>query len=807
MIDGAGAMRAHWAGLVDALDTLSDEDFAKRAAQARRTLRRNGVTHNVYAGSDHPQGGDRPWPIDILPMLIGPDDWRVIAEGVVQRARLIEALLADLYGPRRLLADGTLHPAILFDNPDYLPAAWGAAPAGGRWLVFYAADLTRGADGGWEVVQDRTQAPSGAGYAMENRQVVARALREAFDATAVRPLWPYFEAMRDGLAALAPSRRLPRIVLLTPGPYNETYFEQAFLARALGILLAEGQDLIVRDLKVHIKTLRGLEPVDVILRRTDDAFCDPLALRPDSLLGVPGLSEAARAGTVAVANMLGTGLAECAMAQAHLDRLAPRLLGEAIKLPTRPARWLGDGAGLEEDALRGHLVAPAFGPPGIGEIDPAILDPDDRAALIARIRAWPEGHVLRRAGGLSSTPSRENGRLVAKPALLRVHALASADGGWTVLPGGLARVGAGDGRADISMQHGGQSKDVWVVSAPEHEGITRTIRQAAPAVPKRIQSMLTSRLADSFFWLGRHCERLESSLRRLRAIMHRLEESMDPGAAPDLRTLGRLMIRFGHLPAGAPPPEAALGQAVRATLADPGRPDGIIQEVERVKRLATVVRDRLSADLWRQIMGLAASFEEATPDDLALIDRLMGAIVGFAGLEDESMRRGLGWRFLDMGRRIERAATAAGVLDTVARVPEDEATEALEIALELSDSDLPYRTRYFTAPRLALVADMLIADASNPRSLQFQISRLREHLEVLPPARGFEGRARLRGLKDALRAVETGPDTAPETVATLCAHCIDALGLLSDDLTAAYFQHRRMRRAMPFLRRLSDSES
>jgi uncharacterized circularly permuted ATP-grasp superfamily protein len=322
-------------------------DLDRRVAQVEQQIRLDGVTHNVFAESGSGGVSARPWSLQLLPLIIEPADWAAIEAGVVQRAELLERMLADLYGPQTLLHEGLLPPALLLRHPGWLRPMIGVPPAGGQRLFIAAFDLARGPDGRWWLVAQRTQGPSGLGYVLHNRLVIVRQFPEAFAALGVQRIASSYRLLLDALeqrAQQVAGHANPRVVLLTPGPYSETYFEHAYLARYLGLPLVEGGDLTVRGERLYLKTVEGLEPVHGVMRRLDDDWCDPLELRPDSALGVPGLLQAVRAGTVVMANALGSAFLETPAIQGFLPAIAERLLGESLALPSLPTWWCGEAA-------------------------------------------------------------------------------------------------------------------------------------------------------------------------------------------------------------------------------------------------------------------------------------------------------------------------------------------------------------------------------------------------------------------------------------------------------------------------------
>ncbi len=376
--------RSHWSHLMEALREIGTEELGRRCARAERRIRENGITYNIYSD---PQGANRPWEIDIVPFLIPAEEWRFIERGIIQRARLLNLILEDLYGSQALLKNGYFPAELLYANPAFLRPMVGVQVPGASYLHMLAVDLARSPDGQWWVLSDRTQAPSGSGYALENRTIVSDVLPDLFRSSNVLRLAPFFKAQRDALAALA-SCANPRIVLLTPGPHNETYFEHSYLARYLGFTLVEGADLTVRDRCVYLKTVDGLDRVDVILRRVDDSFCDPLELRSDSLLGVPGLVGAIVAGNVRVANALGSGVIETAAIMPFLPGLCRHLTGESLKLPSVATWWCGQPYAL--DWVLNHLdavvVKPAFPSRGMEPVFGARLEQDEKGKLATLLR-------------------------------------------------------------------------------------------------------------------------------------------------------------------------------------------------------------------------------------------------------------------------------------------------------------------------------------------------------------------------------------------------------------------------------------
>jgi len=801
-----GTMRPRWRPLLEPLERMGQAGFARRWQEGRRVIHENGTTYNVYSD---PQSAGRPWPLDPLPMVLDSAEWSFLSAAIAQRAMLLNAILSDLYGPRKLLRDG-LPPELVFPNPAFLRPCCHVPVPGGIHLHIYAADLARSPDGRWWVLADRTQAPSGAGYALENRLVSTRVLPDVFRTAHIHRLAAFFQTYKETLGSLAPGHKEnPRIVLLTPGPYNETYFEHAFLARYLGFTLVEGGDLTVRDGRVFLKTLGGLPPVDLIVRRQDDTYCDPLELRPDSMLGVPGLMGAVRSGNVTVANALGSGLVESAAPASFMPGLCRRILGEELKMPAVATWWCGEELELSYvvQNLSNLVIKPAFPSPGQQPVFGALLSEADKSTLVERIRAAPGAYVAQEQVPLSTVPVWEDGVLRPRHLVLRVYAVASGDGSYSVMPGGLTRVTASLDDLVTSMQSGGGSKDTWVLA----EGPTSQFSLLAPA-PSRLDVSratfdLPSRVADNLFWLCRYVERVEPAMRVARAILPRLIQESDLMAMAGVAAGERILTGMGYISRELQPPNGHLASLERALLAmiyDGEAPHGLPANIHRVRGVGWVLRDRISADAWRILNQLDLQLSAPPPPEpirvsgaQALLDQAISTLSAFGGLVMESMTRGDGWRFLDMGRRIERAAQMVDLIRHGFGFERDTDSGQLEVLLEIADSSITYHSRYLTSMQPELVLDLLLLDEANPRSVAYQLAQLHDHVDRLPASwspinRAPESRIAISlltavQLAEAHEFIGTNPDGRRENLETLLNRLSSELRSLSETLTRQYF--------------------
>ncbi|MDJ0865020.1 MAG: circularly permuted type 2 ATP-grasp protein [Myxococcota bacterium] len=809
-----GAPNPIWQRLMGALEGIGRAEFVSRWERARRLLEENGVTYNVYGD---PRGVDRPWQLDPIPMLLDAREWAGIEAAVGQRALLLDRILADLYGPQRLLRDDLLPPELVFAHPGFLRPCHGIDLPGDRYLHVYAADLARSPDGQWWVIADRCQVPSGAGYALENRVVMSRILPELFGEFYVRRLAPYFRAYRQVLRRLAPEGcESPRIVMLTPGPYNETYFEHAYLARYLGFDLVEGGDLTVRDDRLFLKTLSGLQRVDVVLRRQDAHFCDPLELWGESALGVPGLTQAVRAGRVTVANALGSGLAETAATMAFLPGLCRELLGETLRMPSVATWWCGQPRELEHALAHFDQLVfkPAFPGPAGPDQDVVFggeLSGPQQEALRERLCTAPHRWVAQEKVALSTVPTGDGEGLQPRHMVLRVYAVADGEG-WTLMPGGLTRVSTTADSLVVSSQRGGASKDTWVLADAPTPYVSLLSETTRPAEVSRSSFSLTSRVADNLLWLGRGSERVEASVRLFQAALQALaDEPLRPADAPVPDAIA-LVERLGRLP--RPAADEDLQTRLLGALFDASHADSVAASVSEVHRLAWLLRDRISPDAWRVLSRLDQDFvaPEVHPalrvsGALDRLDRALLRIAAFTGLVVESMTRALGWQFLEVGRRLERAVQMVDLLraSLVEEIPEG--SRWLETVLAAADCSMTYRSRYQAALQLPLVLDLLLVDELNPRSVGFQLVGLEERFRTLHRAPHEELRELLAQVRetplDELVQLSAGDDGRARRAAL--EQVLDALvvGLpeLADAINHAYLSHAVPQRRGPGVRR------
>lgn len=820
LFSAPGVLRPHWAKFSQALRERTFDDLTSHWERARRLVDEGGI---IYGPLNDEGRAHRPWELDALPLVIPSTEWQTLTAGLVQRARLLNLILADLYGPQTLLSRGLVPPALVYANPGFERAFHGQAPPGESFLVFYVADLARAPSGQWWVVADRTDAPMGAGYALENRIVMSRSFPGAFRESHVERLAGFFLTARETMQKLAPAHRdNPRIVSLSEGPGGASYFEDTYLSRYLGYTLAEGGDLAVRSERVMLKTLGGLMPVDVVLRRLSDHQSDPLELRSDPSRGVAGLLQAARQGNVAVTSAPGSSLVESPAFMAFVPRLCQELLGEVPLVPTLATWWCGQPEGLKYvlENLEGLEIKAAFRRDrrGAGVSRDQLHGvagwktcPARRDELAALLRARPELFVGQENVAPSCVPVwRTESGLSAAHVTLRSYLVASEDT-FVAMPGGLARVAEAGTALQHSMFAGDGCKDVWITSGDPVREVSLLRPPGESIQLRRSGADLPSRVADNLFWLGRHVERAEGAARLLRTILARLTGEAESQTLLELPMLLHALARQGQIEPGFAvegirDPLPAIEQVLPAAVLDSEQPGSLRSTVMEMYRLAAGLRDRISLDCWRIINRIDHGMQRPVRRDqtnlsdvLSAINEMLIDLAAFGGLVTESMTRTPGWRFLDMGRRIERSHYTIGLVQSMLAAMQAGGVAVLEAALEVADSSMTYRSRYLASLQTTPVLDLLLTDETNPRSLAYQLVALDEHVEHLPrdreqPLLGPEQRIAKAAL-NSVRMVDLNVISARKQGAErshldrLLARLADQLPRLSEMISHKYLVH------------------
>lgn len=739
-----GALVPHWQQLLSRIEEIGIAGIADRTDKIRRILRDDGAIYNAT-------GGSHVWGLDPVPIVLSAEQWRELEVGLVERAQLLDFVLKDIYGNQEIIRRGLVPPEVIYGHPGFIRACHHTHLPGSHQLILYAADLIRNADGELVVLGDRTQAPSGTGYALENRLVMQRVFPLLFRESGTRILRGFFNTLRNQMVALAPEKNLqsgdgPRIVILTPGAYSETFFEHAFLANYLGYPLVQGKDLTVRKGRVWMKTLDGLSRVDVIVRRVDDNWCDPVELKGDSGLGVPGLLEVVRAGKVSIANPLGSGILEAGALMKYLPSISQHFFGKPLSLPSAPTYWCGDKDDLKFVLanIKELRIKPAQRHFDSHAVYGSSLSESELTELKASIKAQPNNWVAQEYIQPVSGPCWRNNSLQPRPFALRAFAVAN-ERAYQVMPGGLTRSAANARDQLITNQLGAISKDTWVQLAPGEEDQAAKSTSAA-AASRTVDSSLPSRVLENLFWVGRYTERADMALRLLRTVFMQINSAHQlPEEAERLLLYAvtqQTMTYPGFTEADNDlfkDPEKELMSVVL----NEKRMGSVSASLRAMLRSASEVREMLSSDTLRVMndiddeiarlhvtlkTGIASAPEEA-------LDPLVTAILALSGLFNESLFRGMSWRFLEVGRGIEKVYQLATLMRSLI-VPVCQSDEShsvcVESVLSTTEGLTTFRRRFRNDASLYNVLATLMLDRTNPRSLIFQLEKLQEYLEPMP---------------------------------------------------------------------------
>lgn len=810
--NGSDKVQQHWLNFMSALEEMGGAELENRRKENQRLLRENGVTYTVY---NEEAQFNRPWKLDPIPLLISATEWQVIDQGVKQRAELMNLILRDLYGEQRILKQGIIPAQLIYAHQGFLIPCMDSLQEPTR-LTVYAANLARGSNGNMWVLNDHTQAPSGIGYCLENRSVSRRVMADLFQDANVQQLTSFFNTLQNSLAWIAPhNKEDPHIVVLTPGALNETYFEHAYLASQMGFTLAQGDDLTVRDSKVWLRTLEGLQQVDVILRRVDDSYCDPLELRSGSKLGIAGLLQAVRSGNVSIANPLGSSILENQGLLAFFPALCRFFLGEDLLLPSIASWWCGHKK--EQDFVIANLSKLAIKSIDRGGSNQVVfgnqLNQQQQEDLIRKIKAKPYLFIGQEQISFSTVPSLANGQIEPRNSILRSFAIANEDS-YSVMPGGLTRVAANKDQVNVSNQFGATNKDTWVLKDKKNTH-SRPLNANESLIVSPISEPLTSRAADNLFWVGRHFERIQSTTRLLRTILNKQSDQLNSEDLDSHKCLHTLLCSLTHLTASYPGfleiPEissVAQEQEILSLVQNQQRDGSIAYSVQAFFQSAYNIRDLWSQDTWRCIDETQYYWQHQVvsrnhlPYQLAHhLSELSTQLAAFSGLTSESMTRESGWLLLQLGRKMERSLSIISLLraTVVINQPEAQLSSILESVLLATDSFSIYQRRYRTAPRLPMVLELLLGDKNHPYSLLFQLKYLQQYISSLPRHTHKNKLSREQGLIlkantdvqlcDFNTLLEENSDGIYPKLDTLLSNMTELLWDVAESITQSYFNH------------------
>lgn len=798
-----GRLRSHWREFHDWLSVSGLDGYGRVAADLNRRRAESGI---AFAAKS------RTAKADTLPVILAPGDWHALEPGILQRARLIEAALSDVYGDARMVRDGVIPPGLVYGSSGFAAhcAGWNRQP--NNWLYVYEADIARAADGRWIVLADRVDTPLGDGWLIANRVATSEALAEPFIGLAVRRLASHYAGFQDHLDQITGWEG--RLGLVTAGEEDPRFFSHAYFARYLNAALIEPGDITVRDGSAFVKTLGGLKKLDFLLRGVPDLEMDALNRPATATRGAPALSLAMRSGQLVLANAIGVSTMAYRALAPYAHRLCKALLDEDLLINDAPCLWMGRGEAREQVlAERDYWRIES-----LNRRDREALTkmPEDGAELRELLERSGESFAAVATPRLAHTPCWEDDRIVPSEWMMRVFACRTNEG-WSLAPGGVAsRVEPGRPPPDLDF-----GKDVWVLPDAAERSSAAAARLAdrfAGSHLRRTGRDLLSRVADEVFWLGRNAERAESTLRILNVALRRHLSGNRADASPDV--LCDLLAVKSARAAGAPWFEG-FREAVDSLVNSDEEPWGLPAAIRALRSGAVRARTAISEESWRYIDQLCsdsrweAKLDLNRPADLLrMISDHLGTLAAFAGSAQENLTRNYAWRFLEMGRRIERGYQTARFAEQVVSKTRDNEETYLRAWLRLSDSTSAYRNRYMMTTSVAAVIDLLILDESNPRSLAFQIERLEQVLGQLPSDSHYRRPEHRRALAlltefrlvDAgLLAVENEAGERSE-LRRIAERCQDDLVQISNYLSQSFFAHTEMAEALVSTARVAGPE-
>lgn len=752
-LDANGQPRAHWKAFSESLESISQNSLKRRESQLNRSIQDNGITYNVYNHSTERTDSAQ---MDMMPFLLKQSDFEQIESALSQRTKLLNIVLDDFYGRQTIIGQKRIDPFLTYANPAFHRPCHGLLPARENHIHAYAADITRAADGKWWVLSDRVEAASGLGYALENRLLLSRIFPKILKETGAKQLNPFLQKFCAQIESLSKQNKdNPNIALLTPGPNSQTYHEHSFLARNLGYTLAEGSDLNVRNNRLYMKTIGGTQHIDVLLRRIDTDWVDPLEMRNDSMLGVPGLVNCVRQGNLTVANALGSGFVETPAMLALLPWLSRAYLGEQLEMPSVATWWCGQTTERRYvlENLAALAIKPTFRNFSSKTIFGPNLDNEQLNNLRKQILARPQNFCGQEILKSATSPVFRNNKFEARPFQLRVFLVPDNNGGWSMMPGGFARCAADTNGVNVSIQSGGISKDTWVVPDQKIEPTIQLNKASKTPVqtPAQIQRRsfdLPSRIADNLFWLGRYIERAEMQTRLLRTIISLLLEEQTTEIQHACIPLIEQLIDSKSCAADFLDPQTdkldttKIETCIEHYLNDLQNPESLVNNLNSIERTGQNLKERLSVDAWKRIFHVnqlsikAAQMKVSIydQDSIDFLEWALESLTSITGTVTENMTRSQSWRFLQLGRRVERGISTAQLLNDIFKSTDHYSDILFQGLLELCDCSITYRRRYLNTLNAIPVLDLMAFDATNPRSLIFQMENLRELVKQLPHA-------------------------------------------------------------------------
>lgn len=816
MLGTSQEIKNHWLAFQNTFQNMGQAEFDNRYEELKRLLRENGVTYNIYGDS-----GDinRPWKLDPIPYIIPQKEWSMLEAGLKQRAHVLNLIFTDVYGKKELFKKGLLPLELIYNHNGFVRQVDGIALKNKMPLTLYGVDVVRNSEGGFWVISDRTQAPSGLGYSLENRSVMSRILPDFFRDSQVRKLASFTQLYRSAINEIAAHQsENPKVVLLSPGPHNETYFEHAYVASFMGYTLVQGDDLVVRDYHVWLKSIEGLEKIDVIIRRVDDLFCDPLELREDSHLGVPGLLEVVRKGNVTIANPVGSAVLENPGLMSFLPNICKYYLNEKLILPSIATWWCGQKTELDYvlNNLQKMKIKTIYRQDGKSTISEGNLSSKELELVKQKILAKPYLYVGQELIEVASTPSYTHSKLVPRFASFR-NFIVAHKGDYHCMPGGLTRSSDNKDIFKVSNQLGGYSKDTWVLGAEPPVQLSLNLPSTLKIKLTQDQS-ISSRAAENLYWVGRYVERTKITSRFLNVVLDQLNQENKTVVEIERVYMENLLQSLTHLTMTYPGflnPKKSIAmlanpfQEILRIVFDEKDSGSLASTVLGLKRSIYAIRDKFSLYTWRAVYKIELEWSDllqSTHHNFRSIghslDNMVIYLSALMEMNMESTVQEHSYLLLDLGRRIEKAMLITSLIRSTLTHKNEEAVESrlIESILITCASLNTYRSRYRAQLSITAMIDLLLLDITNPASLAYQIGLIKQHVLELPGDKKkyaqseeqkcvFEIYAMLKLADANVLALPKSDSGVREDLDTMLSKTSSLLQNLSNKISSKYFSH------------------
>lgn len=812
MFDKEHNVKEHWKDLAQNLEKAGLDKLEQKQTEIDWRLEDNGVTFNVY---NDPEGNNRRWNLDPIPFIINETEWEEITLGLKQRAKLLNLIFKDLYTEQKLLKEGIIPPEIVYAHKSFVTEVFNFENKDYYNMKFYAADISRGPDGKFWVVSDKTQSPSGLGYTIENRLTMNSVLADLYPDIKFRKISNFIEGYKKVLLSTASKKaENPLLVLMTPGPLNETYFEHCYLSSYLNLTLVQGEDLLTKNNHLWLKTIGGLKKVDAMLRRVDSTFCDPLELRSDSHLGVAGLVNTLRNDNLTMVNPIGIGILENAGLNPFMENICKYFLNEELILPQIATWWCGQKKELDFVIKNlENLIVKRIDKTRITQVYFGNkLNEEEKKELIKKMKKSPSYYVGQEKIDFSTVPSFTNNKIEPRNALIRAFSYQKGDS-YEVMPSGLVRVSKQKDSLVVSNQSGGTSKDLWILTNKEEKILSSKVDQSS-FLDNKFENVSTKR-AENLFWLGRYLNRAIITTRMLRfnlkAILNenRYEDRTLSNKVTDI--LNNCLTHLTMTYPGFLDEEKKIKALteINSIIQNGNRVGSLTFTLSMLTNVNANIKNLLPMDAWRVYDKLYKRWHSfnrrkiiSNRENLGELDSLLIYLIAYKQLIEESISFEQGILLYDIGSKIETAMLLISKMRSLLTTKYEKQLEygVLDSMLNSYESYNAYRAQFKSSPRIDNVVEFLLLNPKYSKSLIFIINELLESLKQLPdhsstfyldnieePIFKAYSMLKLTNAKKLLACKEE--DFIYTDLDQLLSQITDLLSNSSEELTKTYFAH------------------